>query len=228
MRAIIFDTETTGLNEPEIVEVAWIDAEDIHQQRGPSFYVKRFKPSKDIELGALATHHILPSDVEDCPPSSAFRLPDEVEYLLGFNIDFDWQVIGSPESIKRIDICAICRNVLPGLDCYSQTAIYYHLFGKTELSRSLLLESHSAGADVIICSKIYERLSSVPPTPHLDIEALWQFSEECRIPNVMPFGKHKGLSMSEVPADYRRWYANCTNPPPDQYILKAFEKYPCH
>ena len=37
------------------------------------------------------------------------------------------------------------------------------------------------------------------------IEDLWDQSELARVSSVMPFGKHKGLPLSEVPSDYKRW-----------------------
>ncbi len=224
MKAIIFDTETTGLNEPEIVSAAWIDA---NAGALTPITEQRFKPSKPIELGAVATHHIFPDDVKDCPPSSSFKLPEGTTHIVAYNADFDWIAIGSPD-VKRIDVCAMARHVFPGLDCYSQTAVFYHLFGMTDLNRRMMRESHGAYADVRACRMIYERIlftiAGVSNTS--DLDEVWRFSEECRVPQVMPFGKHKDLPMSQVPPDYRRWYANCTNPPPDPYILKAFEKYP--
>ncbi len=222
MKAIIFDTETTGLIEPEIVSAAWIatDADE-----WTLITEARFKPSKPIELGAVATHHMFPDDVKDCPPSSSFLLPEGTTHIIWYNVDFDWAAIGSPD-VKRIDVCAMARHCLPGLDCYSQTAVFYHIFGMNESNRRAMRESHGAYADVRTCRAIYERLliESIPYTN--DFDDVWRFSEECRIPTEMAFGKHKGLKMSEVPPDYRRWYSGCTNPPPDQYILKAFEKYP--
>src|SRR5678816_3914129 len=115
MRDSIFDVETTGVTDPEVIEVAWLDL-DCHPDDVERCQVSRWKPSKPIELGALATHGILPQYLELCPPSSAFKLPAMVEYLIGFAIDYDWNAIGSPPNVKRIDLCAICRTLYPGLD----------------------------------------------------------------------------------------------------------------
>src|SRR6218665_2225992 len=49
-------------------------------------------PKKPIELGALATHHILDEELADCPPASGFSLPPGTEYLIGHDVDYDWQV----------------------------------------------------------------------------------------------------------------------------------------
>lgn len=74
-----------------------------------------------------------------------------------------------------------------------------------------------------MCKKIFEHILDVED---LSLSEYWELSEESRVPEIFPFGKHKGVPVSQVPPDYRRWYSGCTNPPPDQYILKAFEKYP--
>jgi len=36
-------------------------------------------------------------------------------------------------------------------------------------------------------------------------EELWQASERARIPSIMPFGKHRGMAISELPPDYKAW-----------------------
>ena len=48
---------------------------------------------------------------------------------------------------------------------------------------------------------------------------LWQFSEKARIPTVMTFGKHKGMAIGDVPADYKRWLLN--QPDVDPYLAIA-------
>jgi hypothetical protein len=63
-------------------------------------------------------------DLVDCPPHSDFRLPEGIEYLVGYNVDYDWRVIGEPP-IKRICVLALARSLLPGLDSYSQSAALY-------------------------------------------------------------------------------------------------------
>lgn len=52
-------------------------------------------------------------------------------------------------------------------------------------------------------------------------EALWVISEKARIPTIMPFGKHKGVAIKDVPADYKRWLMK--QPDTDQYLLKAIQ-----
>jgi len=216
MTAVIFDTEATSLNEPHLIEAAWIKFSTPAASPGEVF-CRRYNPGKPIDLGALATHHIMDEDLVDCPPYTDFRLPDGIEYLIGYNVDYDWKVIGQPE-IKRICVLALSRAFFPGLDSYSQSAVLYHLIRPQ--ARELLKGAHSADADVynchIILSHILLRMLSDEP---LTWEQVWQRSELARIPTVMTFGKHKGAAIKDIPADYKQWLLK--QPDVDQYLVKA-------
>lgn len=213
MSAIIFDTETTGLDAPEVVEAAWVFI-DVHGVTGEGFNA-RFCPSKPISLGAMATHHIMDEDLVDFPPSSTFTLPDGVEYLIGHNIDFDWAAIGKPE-VKRIDVLAMCRALWPDADSHQQSAMLYLLERGT--ARASLVGAHSAHADVLTCHKILLHvLAKVAPIE--SFERLWEKSEAMRVPTKMTFGKHRGELIKNVPRDYKQWLLK--QPDVDPYLAKA-------
>ena len=114
MTAAIFDTEATGLDSPHLIEAAWIKVPDPNDLTPTERFCQRYNPGKPIALGALATHHIMDEDLVDCPPYTDFRLPDGIEYLVGYNIDYDWRVIGEPD-VKRICVMALSSSVYLGL-----------------------------------------------------------------------------------------------------------------
>lgn len=145
-QAIVFDTETTGING-ELIQTGMVsfDQNDLFGETTTTG--QNYKPSKPIEFGAMAVHHILDSDLVDCPPSSSFQLPEGVEYLIGHNIDFDWNVIGSPAHIKRIDTLAIARKLYPE-GSHSLSAMVYQLLDNKEQARQLVKNAHDAKADV--------------------------------------------------------------------------------
>ena len=99
--AIIFDIEATDKDNPVLVEAAWVALDSISPFTLGEEFHQRYNPGKPISLGALATHHILDEELVDCPPASSFTLPTDATYLIGHNIDFDWNAIGQPD-IKRI------------------------------------------------------------------------------------------------------------------------------
>ena len=206
MAAYLFDTETTGTHEPEVIEAAWIVVNNpVHLTVGRA-WEQRFKPSKPIELGALAVHHILDEDLAHSPASSTFTLPFDMEYIIGHNVDYDWQVSGEP-NVKRICTLALARAFVPGLDNYSQSALMYHFY-RTQ-ARVKLKKAHSALADVSNCKLLLDKLilliNATRKTPISNWHELWEESEAARIPLVISFGKHKGTAVRELPRDYKNW-----------------------
>ena len=124
--AIIFDTEATGIKDPVLIEAAWIEVDSLETLVLSNPFEQRYNPGKPITLGALATHHIMDEELTDCPPASSFSLPKDVGYIIGHNVDFDWEVIGKPE-VKRICTLALARKIWPDLDSHTQSALLYHL-----------------------------------------------------------------------------------------------------
>ena len=53
-------------------------------------------------------------------------------------------------------------------------------------------------------------------------EDSWGRSEIARIPTVMTFGKHKGVPIKDLPADYKRWLLG--QPELDPYLIKALKR----
>lgn len=217
MPALLFDTETTGTADAQIIEAAWLQLSDPVFLLIDQEFEQRYRPDETITLGALATHHIYDEELIDCPPHTEFRLPADTEYLIGHNIDYDWARAGCPD-IKRICTLAMARRLLPGLDSYSQSALIYHI--DRAHARELLKQAHSALADVKNCFSLLKYLLAQLGYIHT-WEQLWQFSELARIPTVMGFGKHKGMPIADVPQDYKNWLLR--QPDLDPYLIKALQ-----
>lgn len=218
MNLIYLDTETTDI-EGDVIELAWL------ADTGESF-AQRFRPAKPMALGAILVHGILPEDLVDCPPSSTAtdHLPP-TSYWVGHNIDFDWGVLGSPAHVKRICTLAIARALLPDLDSHKLGALHLHFNGVTrETFDDYQKNAHGAGYDVDLCKAMLADLLELAGA--LDLlhspEALWRFSEDCRVPTRMTFGKHRGKLIAEVDAGYIAWYRK--QPDPDPYLLEAFRR----
>lgn len=204
MSVYIFDTETTS-REPdrEVIEAAWIRMAAGSDLAGASDYIPtplaaadvfcgRYAPTRPMTLGALAVHHILPSELEGAPRSELCKLPGDAEYVVGHSIDFDWEAVGKP-NVKRIDTCAIARYVYPDVGEYSQSALLYHVLGQTAATRDRLKNAHSAMQDVENNALLLQHLLHDAPNTMLTWSALYAYSEVCRIPRVMPIGEKQGL-----------------------------------
>ena len=199
-KSIIFDTEATGIKEPVLIEAAWLELASIEPFTVTNPFVQRYNPGKQISLGALATHHIMDEELVDCPSASSFKLPDDVSYIIGHNVDFDWEVIGKPE-IKRICTLALARKLWPNLDSHTQSALLYYL--ERNSAREQLRNTHSAIVDVGICAVILDHICQQLNVK--TVEDLYTESEKARFPTTMPFGKHKGMLLSDIPSDYKQW-----------------------
>ena len=199
-KTIIFDTEATGIKEPVLIEAAWVELQSIKPFTVTNPFEQRYNPGKPITLGALATHHIMDEELVACPPAATFSLPSDVAYVIGHNVDYDWEVIGKPD-IKRICTLALARKVWPDLDSHNQSALLYHLERVT--AREQLRNAHSALTDVGICAAILKHICQQLGVT--TIEALYTESEIARTPTTMPFGKHKGMLLADVPKDYKKW-----------------------
>ena len=143
-------------------------------------------------------------------------LPDDAQYIIGHNVDYDWNVINQP-NVKRICTLALARRVWPELDSYSQSALLYFIKGAE--AREKLKNAHSALTDVKNCEILLRAICN-----KLEItsaEELWNKSELARVPTHINFGKHKGTIISEIPKDYKEWLLKQVDI--DLYLRKALE-----
>lgn len=221
--AVIFDTETTGKTEPILIEAAYLKMGTPYSllddaAKVDDGYIERFNPGKPIELGALATHHILDEELIDCRPASDFSLPGDIEYIIGHNVDYDWQVLGRP-NLKRICTLALARDLFLDLDSYSQSALIY-LFHRKQ-ANVLLKNAHNALADVRLCRLILmEILKLIGVDQQTTWSDVWARSEQARIPKVITFGKHAGSKIEDLPKDYRLWVLT-KSADFDPYLIQA-------
>lgn len=214
MSAVILDSETTSIKEPEAIEIAWLRLDGMSLFTAQEFE-QRYRPSKPISFGAMASHHIMEEDIPtDAPPSGSFRLPVGTEFLIGHNVDFDWEVIGRPD-VKRIDTCAFARQMWPDTE-HSLGAMMYLLLGRD--ARTVLREAHSARQDVQNCRTLLRAILNKLGNPPRWSE-VWEASERARVPERMPFGKHKDWMIADVPRDYKDWLLRQDDV--DPYLAKA-------
>ena len=233
-RVYLLDTETTSRDpDREVIELAWIrlaTADGAPSDLIPDAltvaesFVQRYKPEWPISLGSLAVHHILPCELEGCPPSIDAAIPADAGYLIGHSVDFDWESLGEPAGIKRIDTCALARHLWPNADSHSQSALLYLLEGATPETREALRGAHGALVDtrnnLVLFRHILERLRATKPeitTWH----ALWDFSEFARIPILMPIGRNRGTSIAQLESSEIHWYLDRDFI--DKYLRMAFE-----
>lgn len=240
--AIILDTETTGLDSPDVVALANTNTLESPHNLSGSVALQLFKPSKPISLGAMATHHIIDEDLVDCPPwPGRWTPPDGVQYLIGHNVDYDWKAIGQPH-LARIDTLAFARTLLPDLESHTLGALTYYFQGRIA-GRELLQRAHSADQDVHLCLLLLAELLKLMPGM-ASWHEVWIASEKARVPKYLSFGKYgpksewakannqpKGMSIAAVKRydhGYWSWLVSgkCDQVNEDPYLQKALRGEP--
>lgn len=223
MAACVIDTETTGITDDDkVIEFACsapIETPfDVLRSFDISVAVTRFSSERPISYGAMATHHIIEADLVGKPAFPGFDPPPGVEYIIGHNCDYDWRMMGKP-NIKRICTLALARSLWPLVDSHSLGAMVYHLSENRSDAREMVKGAHSADADVRMLLQVLLPSIILKERSIVAWADLWQICEKARIPSIMPYGKHKGVPMGNVPADYRRWLLN--QPDVDPYLAIA-------
>lgn len=216
MSALIFDTETTGSTEPvRIVQAAWIELDDTLQAiKTVNLY---FNPDRPIDSGAMAVHGLMGPELKDKPLYDTFHLP-ETDFIIGHNIDYDWEQAGSPEHVKRICTLALARKLWPDADSHQLLALCYRL--APEKAKILHKMAHNARYDVALNLIVLHAIANEMGLH--SAETLWEASEQARIPDVMPFGKHKGAKIADLPRDYVQWMLGQKDL--DPYLRTALER----
>lgn len=241
MTAVILDVETTGIDEPDVIQLAWAPllpvfsgAPETLMAPSAGVSLNRYRPRKPISLGAMATHHILDEELEqETPWEGTWSPPAATQYLVAHNIDFDWKAIGSPD-IKRICTLALARRLWPDIDSHSLGALIYHLYPRRE-AREMLRGAHDAVIDADLCYRVLlAELSLMPLIVSWD--RLWEASEKARIPTHMTFGKYgpyeawakanggpmKCADVRRLDPGYHDWlFTKCDQVREDPYLRKA-------
>lgn len=226
MQAIILDTETHTLNGLPI-EIAYapieIEAGKLSLDRSKMFDQLYSIGDEKISYAAMAVHHILEADIVDQPNFGTFTLPTETVYIIGHNIDYDIRAIQTcgvdTQHIKAICTLALARRVWPDAEAHNISALIYMISKGSEKAREMLKGAHRADADIILTANILMHI--VHKLNIQTIEALFEASEDARIPRSINFGKHRGTAIVDLPSDYVQWLMRQEDL--DPYLRKALE-----
>lgn len=185
----------------------------------------RCKPDRPISFGAMSVTGICPEDVENEPNHTIVItqcMPVGPAYIIGHNVDYDIQVAANSgvdtSSYKAICTLAIARALYPDGE-HSLGALLYR-FDYNE-ARRYAQNAHSAAYDVRFCVRLLRLFCRELGIK--DMQTLYEFSEQARIPKVMPMGKFKGsviadLNKTQPERGYLFWViGNIT----DNYLVQA-------
>jgi DNA polymerase-3 subunit epsilon len=206
---ICVDCETTGLDSQNdrIIEVAVMlfDANQVYAQMETLI-----DPQCEIPESSIAIHHITPEMVKN-QPLIMHVLPQILEMIgnhiiIGHGIKFDIDIIAAAAERSGIP-CKIQHNL------YLDTLRMARLYGESPINSlehlrkhfNIPLEgAHRAMSDVIVNKEVFKHLAKRYKTT----QQLFDILSRPVLMSCMPFGKHKGRPLKEVPLQYLQWIAN--------------------
>ncbi|EMP8705098.1 putative quorum-sensing-regulated virulence factor [Acinetobacter baumannii] len=225
MKGLILDTETHDLEGYPIeiahVPVSFLDSGELFVDKDACFD-EYFSCPEPINYGAMSVHHILESDIADKPSYETFRLPEGVQYIIGHNVDYDIQAIKlADKSVNAKAICtlALSRMIWPDAS-HTLSALIYMLSKGSAKARESLCNAHNARQDVLLTAVLLKQICKALGIK--DMQSLYLFSEQARIPTKITFGKHKGMAIKDLPDDYVTWLLKQDDL--DPYLSKALLK----
>ncbi len=206
LRPIFYDTETTGVR-PEKDRIIEIAAFDPVQNRS---FEKLVNPCCPIPAEASAIHHITDEMVKDSPDFSQIGR-EFVEFcegdvvLIAHNNDgFDLHFL--KHEFSRHEITMPAWNFLDTLKWarrYRPDLPKHTLQFLREVYKIAENTAHRALDDVMVLHQVFSQM-----TDDLTIDTIMELISKKRDLQHMPFGKHQGVPLKDVPRDYIKWLAN--------------------
>lgn len=206
LRPIYYDTETTGIkaDKDRIVEIAAYDP--VRNLR----FEKFVNPGCPIPPEAIAIHHITDEMVASAP-SFAQVGAEFIEFcegdvvLIAHNNDnfdvhflrneFERHAVSMPPW-KFLDSLKWARLYRPDLPRHTLQFL-------REIYGIAANNAHRALDDVIVLHQIFQSLID-----DLSIDDVYTLLNRPRTIQVMPFGKHQGQPLSQLPRSYIQWLAS--------------------
>lgn len=228
LRPIFYDTETTGIKaeRDRIIEIAAFDP--VKQATFEHFV----NPGIPIPPDATAIHHITDEMVADAPSFAEvgakfidFCSGDTV--LIAHNNDafdihflkheFGRHSLTFPSDWKFFDTLKWARRYRSDLPRHTLQFLR-EIYGFPQNN------AHRALDDVIVLHQVFTAM-----TDDLSMDDVYQLMNQSRAPQPlhhMPFGKHQGLPLHQVPKNYVLWLKDtgAFDKPENKELKDSFEK----
>jgi len=202
-RPIYYDTETTGVkpDRDRIIEIAAYDP-----VRDKTFQ-SLINPLCPIPPGATAIHHITDEMVQEAPSFAEMAAKfiafcsDEVVLIAHNNDAFDKPFLEHEFSRHEVDLPSwLYIDSLKFARKYRSDLPRHSLQHLREYHGIESNNAHRALDDVIILHKVFSEL-----VDDLTMEEILELMNQKQILRQMPFGKHRGKPLKEIPPGYVRW-----------------------
>jgi exodeoxyribonuclease X len=227
MKIILLDTETTGLENGRIVQLAYKNRGD------DSMFIEYYKPPIPIEFGAMGTHHITEEMVADKPPFSETvtykELPQMLNdsVLVAHNAKYDIGILNTEGVETNRFICTYrVAYRLYDFPDHKLQSLRYRWGVKIDEAKA-----HDASGDVMVLEKVFEYMlqdymSQNKVTEDEAIEKFIEISNNPLLLRTINFGKSKGTSFEEIRQrdfSYLQWLGNLPDKDEDfVYTVKYY------
>ena len=208
-RMIVLDFETTGLQPGyRPVEIAWLEFDSLYKVS--QSVTSLIDPQIPIEPGAQKVHGIssemlagMPTLEEFLQGEHADKFADEHVLVVAHNAAFDLPMF-APFCKKATSLCTmrLAQALYP-------TAENHKLQTLASMFAVEVEPTHRAMADVGAC---FELLRTIAKKEEKSIDELLVVASYTSPESLMPFGKHKGKMIKDLPSDYVAWLSMTLEP----------------
>ena len=208
-RMIVLDFETTGLQPGyRPVEIAWLEFDSIYKVS--ESVTSLIDPQIPIEPGAQKVHGISSEMLAGKPTLEEFlqeehadKFADEHVLVVAHNAAFDMPMF-APFCKKATSWCTmrLAQALYP-------TAENHKLQTLASMFAVEVEPTHRAMADVGAC---FELLRAIATKQNKSIDELLVTASYTSPESLMPFGKHKGKMIKNLPSDYVAWLSTTLEP----------------
>jgi DNA polymerase III epsilon subunit-like protein len=206
---IVLDFETTGLQPGyRPIEIAWLEFDSLYKVS--QSVTSLIDPQIPIEPGAQKVHGIssemlagMPTLEEFLQGEHADKFADEHVLVVAHNAAFDLPMF-APFCKKATSLCTmrLAQALYP-------TAENHKLQTLASMFAVEVEPTHRAMADVGAC---FELLRTVAKKEDKSIDELLVVASYTSPESLMPFGKHKGKMIKDLPSDYVAWLSTTLEP----------------
>lgn len=205
---LCIDCETTGVRASDkVVEVAWtlLDRNLVEVERHSSL----INPLIPIPSDSSAVHGITNRDVEGAPTIEQYffdvlgnRFGINRHLFTAYNSGFDFRFLGPymVENTRQFDLLKVARRLYPEAPNHKLATLVYEL--GLDVSKDRF---HSADGDVDVLVGLLQRMVS---DSGMSVEELTALANAPNPNQKMFFGKHKGVSLKDLPPNYVWWLLN--------------------
>ena len=208
-RMLVLDFQTTGL-QPEYrpVEIAWLEFDSIYKVS--QSVTSLIDPQMPIEPGAQKVHGISVEMLARKPTLEQFlqgehadKFANEHVLVVAHNAAFDLPML-EPFCKKATSLCPmrLAQALYP-------TAENHKLQTLASMFAVEIEPTHRALADA---GAYFERLRAIAAKEDKSLDELLVIASQTSPESLMPFGKHKGKMIKDLPSDYVAWLTTTLEP----------------